>query len=709
MNNEWHHGSRRRYFLDYHIDDWNEKFLSEYDPETYASACKKSGATAATYMANTHSGLLNWPSKQGGTLHPFLKGRDMLQETIDALHRNNLDAIVYYVFVYVVDYWDKHPSARSKMADGTVEKQRVGTREREKRFATCCFNDPGYRRQALAELEELCEKYDFDGIWPDMTFWPNVCYCDNCRSRYKKETGKEIPKIINWKSPDFVRFIRTRQKWLVEFCTEITNIIRTKKPGIKYAQQSQTFVWDWMAGASSELADCWDWMSADLYSNRYGLSYSSKFFYSLSNIKPFERVNCWNYPNIHEHDITRTEKEMKQIAYSTLMNDGALTIIDQIEPTGRLHLKNYQMMEKVFDEIKKYEPYTGGTFKTDVGIYYSFYSNMDMDWNGRSVADSVFTLDPRKWASGEQSETTHMACAESAAKTMTWFHVPYGVVTKKNLAELSNYKVLILPNVALMDEEECEAIRKFVENGGCLYASKETGTVTSDGACKESFLLQDVFGVRLTGKTKEITTYVSPTEAGSHLFQDPYDWEFPLTVHDWQEVVETVSDQAEVIATLTLPYIYPSEDRYASLLTTPPGRFTKSPALVKNRYGKGTVIYSTAELEKGDHISQREVFYRIIRELGGSFCTELENYPSVEITRFEKDGQTMLHVLNYQTELPNIPIHELKIKAALYGKKVVRAVTLPEETELKFTENKDMLEIEIPVLKDYMVIAVEYE
>lgn len=340
MNTNWYLRSRRHYFLDFHVDDWNGEFLSKFDPEEYAEECYKSGATAATFMANTHSGKLNYPTKLGGSIHQSLvqkirpreitegmrndisdgsgsniQYRDLLKETIDALHKHGLDAIVYYVFVYVVDYWDKHPSARSRFADGTVIKQSVGTREREHRFATCCFNDPGYRMQSLSELEEICKNYDFDGIWPDMTFWPTVCYCSNCKERYLKETGKKIPEVINWKNPEFVQFIRTRQRWLVEFDTEITDIIRKFKPGMKYAQQSQTFVWDWMAGASSELADCWDWMSADLYSNRYGLSYSSKFFYALSSNKPFERVNCWNYPNIHEHSVTRTENELKEIAY----------------------------------------------------------------------------------------------------------------------------------------------------------------------------------------------------------------------------------------------------------------------------------------------------------------------------------------------------------------------------------------------------------
>ncbi|MDR1586282.1 MAG: alpha-L-fucosidase, partial [Treponema sp.] len=163
MNNNWFRRSRRRFLLDYHIDSWNEEFLSKYDPDIYAEACFQSGATAATYMANTHTGLLSWPSRLGGVMHPGLRGLDMLGATINALHKRSLDAIVYYVFIYVQDYWNKHPEARSVKADGTSERHRINTVGNPRRFATCCFNNEEYRKFSLAELAEICDNYDFEG------------------------------------------------------------------------------------------------------------------------------------------------------------------------------------------------------------------------------------------------------------------------------------------------------------------------------------------------------------------------------------------------------------------------------------------------------------------------------------------------------------------------------------------------------------------
>lgn len=707
MNNMWHLRSRRRYFLDFHIDDWNETFLSQYDPEKFAEACLQSGATAATFMANTHSGLTNWPSKAGGRMHRAFQGRDMLKETIDALHARGLDAVVYYVFIYVVDYWENHPEARVVRADGRAVKQRVGTKDGEARFATCCLNDPGYRAYAMNELAEICEEYDFEGIWPDMTFWPTVCYCENCKNRYREETGEDIPRVIDWTDPGFVRFIRSRQRWLKEFCQQVTDTIRIRKPGMKFAQQSLPISSDWVSGSSVDLADCWDLMSQDLYNDRYGLSFSSKLFYALSNIKPYERINCWNYPNIHEHVITRTENELLQIAYNTIMHDGAFTIIDQIDPVGTVHQYNYRMMEKVFDTIAAYEPYLGGEFRQDVGVYYSFHSKFDKSWNGRDMKDVSCVFEWQHASIDDQRGDAHMKSTAEAVRSLTMFHIPYGIVTKKNLKELHKYSVLILSNVVMMDEEEMTAIRDFVRNGGCLYASKETATILADGTYTGECLLADLFGIRLKQETKWDFTYVSPTKQGENSFPPVYASQYPITVADSQMEIEA-DENAVVLGTLTLPYECPTEDRYASLLTTPPGNFTQSPAVTEYHYGKGKVIYSAAMLEIGQHITQRELFVNMIRKISPPCCTELIGYPSVELTRFEKESGTMIHALNYQAELPNIPIHNMEFRAKLYGKTVRDITVLPACEALEYSIIEDDAVITLPKLMDYSLIQIRY-
>ena len=47
-------------------------------------------------------------------------------------------------------------------------------------------------------------------------------------------------------------------------------------------------------------------------------------------------------------------------------------------------------------------------------------------------------------------------------------------------SRLTAYKVVVTPNIALLDDAEAEAIRRFVEEGGTLLAVGDLGTLRED-------------------------------------------------------------------------------------------------------------------------------------------------------------------------------------------------------------------------------------
>lgn len=82
------------------------------------------------------------------------------------------------------------------------------------RYGIVCPNNQEYREYVKACLTEMNTMYDFEGMFLDMTFFPEVCYCASCRERYKKETGKELPRKIDWKDPDWLDFVYRRDLWM---------------------------------------------------------------------------------------------------------------------------------------------------------------------------------------------------------------------------------------------------------------------------------------------------------------------------------------------------------------------------------------------------------------------------------------------------------------------------------------------------------------
>ena len=68
-----------------------------------------------------------------------------------------------------------------------------------------------------------------------------------------------------------------------------------------------------------------------------------------------------------------------------------------------------------------------------------------------------------------------------------------------NAADLAQYKVLVLPNTACLDDAQVAAIEQFVRNGGGLVASLDTSLFDEFGNPRKNFALGDVLGVDYRG------------------------------------------------------------------------------------------------------------------------------------------------------------------------------------------------------------------
>jgi len=700
---KWYERSYRRHFFDMHIPDWNEKFLSKLDPEEIVSNLRLENVTAVTLMFLSHTGLAYYPSKVG-QVHKKFQVRDYWRETIDLCHRNGIDVVMYYCLLYTDWFWETHPEARTVDIDGNYE-QPLGVGIRH--AGTLCPNSQIYRDFVVAQLTEICTTYDFEGSWPDMTWWPTVCYCLSCRKRYAAEVGGEIPRIVDWQDPVWVKFQRKRQEWLVEFAHLVTSTIKKHKPGVTVAHQSGQFAWgDWRLGPSVELARETDWLSADTYADRQTQSYFNRLFYSLSELKPFEHVMGWGYPNMKETVITRTVADLRCRAFDAFINDGAMCFLEAFDPEGTLNRDNYVKGGQVFAELEKYEPYGGGVFCQDIAIYRSFDSSIPNSFRPEKVSPEPEDSAPHNaWMHASE----HANAAVAAARIFLDNHIPYAVIARKSLPRLSDYQLVILPNVAMLNREEVDAFREYVNQGGSLYASKYTSLLTTDGERQKNFLLADLFGVSYLGESQEVVTYVDPSEKYKDLFL-PFKKRYPATLRDSQALVR-LDGEAEVIATLTLPYTDPAGRAYASKLTDPPGIPTQYPSVVLNRYGKGKVMYAAGAMEIWEYETERNVLANLLRLLTTQpLHYETDAPKPVEITMFEQPAQKrfIVHLLNHQLELPNIPVTGVTVSVWMRDRRPLSVSILPEGKRLDFVLRDGRVHFQVPRLETYMMVGLSY-
>ncbi|MEM3645044.1 MAG: beta-galactosidase trimerization domain-containing protein [Candidatus Bathyarchaeia archaeon] len=679
---EWFKKVYRRNVVDMHIADWDENFLSEFNAKKYVEALTLARVESTVVYATSHMGLCYYPTKIGA-MHKGLRGRDILGEVIDLCHENGINVVVYYSLIFNVWAYDAHPDWRIIRADGKEAAE-------NSRYGVCCPNSP-YRDFAVKQVEEICKNYDFEGIRFDMTFWPTVCYCKHCQEKYSEEVGGEIPRIVNWLDQKWVTFQRKREKWLIDFAALITSTVRRIKPEVTVEHQSSTYDKSWLLGVTQKLSEQCDFLQGDFYGGLLEESFACKLFHNLTKNKPCAFETSSNV-SLTDHTTLKPKELLELEAYAAIANGAAFVFIDAINPDGTLNESVYYTMREIFEEIEKYEKYLGGEPIADAAIYFSTESKFDLADNGKNVMEA-------------SQKMPHLESALNVAESFIRNHIPFTVITKKNLGSLSSYKVLVLPNVLMMGEEEAEAFREFVKNGGVLYASKHTSLIRKDGKMGD-FLLSDLLGVSYLGETKESFTYISPIGKGEEVLLG-YSSKYPLSIYGSQLKVEA-REGAEVLGKIILPYTDPADTKhFASIHSNPPGKITNYPAIILNNYGKGRAIYITGDLERVKY--HQNTFIRLIRLLyPKSFSFESDAPGFVEMTLFDQKnhGRYIITLLNLIEEC--IPIRGINVKIALNGKKPERLLKLPEEKELNYKEEEGRIEFNAAELKRFAAFALNY-
>ena len=166
---------------------------------------------------------------------------------------------------------------------------------------------------------------------------------------------------------------------------------------------------------------------------------------------------------------------------------------------------------------------------------------------------------------------------------------------------------------------------------------------------------------------------------------------------------------AEVRGTVVLPH-FPCDDpeRYASIHSNPPGIPTSWAGLTVNCFGKGRCVYLYSPLLMHRQHSQEQFGKRLFSEFAPKFVTASDHLPeSTELTLLKSTTEKayLLGLVNYQEELPNIPLRDLSISFRLpdgfVPDRLVRASDGSEQVVLSGTGT----DATVRVIMDNQIVA----
>ena len=698
--------SYRRLLIDMHIPDWDERFLSEYDPSAAVAAAAAAGATGLMVYFQSHVGLCNWPTRSGEQ-HQAFRGRDPMAETVDAAAKLKLPLCAYYSVNFNNWAYLKHPEWRLQpISSGLIG----GGILQRPRYGLCCLNHPEYRAFVREQATEIISGYSVDALFFDMVWWMSLCGCEQCHTRYRTETGHPIPQVIDWLDPDWCRFQDAREHWITELTTELRDHAKSIRQDVDVYHNFALGMHNWTRGVSFESSAGHDFLGGDFYGGREEQLVISRLMLNLSANRPMEFMTTIT-SDLAQHEQLRPFEEIQTMNLAATAIGSAFLTIAAVDPVGTLNQAMFDYARMSFDKARVYEPYLGGEPVEDIGIYYSSESKMSFADNGKPLAAAP---------TDKATDYPHFAAVRGACQLLNAAHLPFGVITRRQLQDLRRYRVVVLPNVLRMDEQEVQAFRDYVSNGGNLYASCFTALTRTDGVRMEDFMLQDVFGCHFEALEDGLMIHLAAEEPGIREAIAPQRFlSHRVGPREQPAAIRLKPDSiARTLAYLNLPYGYPSagaaeDSDWSAIHSSPPWTHTSNPLLVQNSFGRGSCIYSAIDLEADNSTAHGRLFLQLIRQLGPrDWSFETEATPNVWIAAFDQANQNrwVISLLNYPAEFPASADTPIKLKLRPpEGKRFVSLVVLPDERPLAGSFESTVITTTVPAAGPLRMIAANYE
>ena len=92
------------------------------------------------------------------------------------------------------------------------------------------------------------------------------------------------------------------------------------------------------------------------------------------------------------------------------------------------------------------------------------------------------------------------------------------------------------------------------------------------------------------------------------------------------------------------------------------------------------------------------------------FFFETEAPKPVQLTLFDQRDrrQLILHMVNFQQELPNIPVYEIAVRVWMAGRTARRVSLLPDRSAIPHRTQGGHIEFTVPKLESYAALCVQY-
>jgi len=596
---------------------------------------------------------------------PFLGERDLFKELVDAAREEGLVVLARMDSNRVDEnFYMHHPDWIAIDADGCpyIDGEKYIT----------CIHSPYYHEYLPQILIEIGEKYHVDGF-TDNSYsglgQDSISYSLYAKKRFKEATGYDLPTRRDWDDPVFRAWIR----WSYQERSDIW-ALNDKTVQEAFGQHCR---WIGMINGNVVIQNnrLRDLVNIAKQAPIIMLDYQSR-----TNPIGF-RQNAVSGKILHElvgWDVLIPESMAMYQHADVAFRLGAKPPAEAmfwavsgfaggIQPWWH-HIaayhedrRAYHTSVPIFQWHERNEAYL--VARNPVALVGVLYSINSIDFYGREEKYLKFTC-------------PFEGITQMLSDSHILFRVLHSTMIPQSPDEL---KVLILPNIGAMTDEEIVCIKKYVKNGGSIVITGETGAYDENGLQREHHPFEEMLGIRYlhvhhgTDKPAKNTwqswnqhSYVRlhPENRGSidgpHISGEPIA-ESPRhpVLHTFEETdilafggrvecVQNVDQKNTIVLTFVPPFpVYPPE---FSWIQYPDSGI---PALItKELNNGGRIVYMPADFDRQYFLHRHPDHKRLLQNCvlwtlkENNFQLEYEGELDIDCNLYKQDDAYVLHLVN---------------------------------------------------------------
>jgi hypothetical protein len=646
---------------------WGQTNITEKDPVRYDIAWWREQWKRTQVQAviiNAGGIVAYYPSRF--PLHhqaEFLGGRDLFGELTKAAHDDGVFVMARMDSNRTAeDFFKAHPDWFTRDVEGRPYRA-------ADKYITC-INSPYYDEYLPGVLREIVERSRPDGFtdnsWAGMGR-ESICYCENCARTFRARSGKALPRKTDWDD-------RVYREW------------------IQWSYARRIAVWELNNRVTREAGgpDCiWAGM------NSGSVTAQARSFRDLKEISARADIMMLDHQRRDDetgfqqngdtgkrvHEMLGWDKLAPESMAMYQSGPGYYRVASKPAAEARMW-----MIAGIAGGIQPWWHYVGA-YQEDRRMYRTpgpvmawckvneaFLVNrtpvatVGLAWSQRNT-DFFGRDDP-----GDRVDAPYTGFMHALVRA----RIPYLPV---HLDDIDRHRgrvtTLILPNLGAISDAQATALRRFVQDGGSLVATGQTGMYDEWGDPRSDSALADLFGCRRVSPAPRLREGARQGSQGEHTYlrltpelrarvdgpkagdEPPPGGERHEVLRGFEETdilpyggtLSPLTVDAGALVPLTFVPPFPTYPPETSWMRQPK---TDIQGLVLSEHGRARVAFMPADIDRRyarEHLPDHaRLLANIVRWASGRLPLTVDGPGLIDCHLYEQPGRLVLHLVNLTSE-----------------------------------------------------------